>query len=294
MISIIKSEILKPEKMNWTKTKILLLAVVLIILLIVFAKIFFSFSLSSKSWPGLNYENFVNTKAESLSQAVENENLDKIEHLVNEEKIPVDFQDSLGNTLLKVAILTEKKKSIKKLLELGANPNIRNKANETPFLFACDQYKFDGSDIGLIDLMLKHGADINTAQISLPENGYYFRTPLIVSIDRSSINQRDKLFYFLINKGADINQYGQNPSFCAVVEASDADRMDLLRYLIIERKANIPEYSYIWDEGTKNEKRETLVQYLSKKDYKAGSKNYLLRKEILEYLSKNDQLSLLW
>ena len=41
------------------------------------------------------------------------------------------------------------------------------------------------------------------------------------------------------------------------------------------------------DEGTKDEERVSLVQYLQKKEYEKSSDNNVLRNEILDYLNHN-------
>jgi ankyrin repeat protein len=236
----------------------------------------------------LNFKQFKYTKAADLAVAVEDEDIVGIDRIVKIDKVKVDFQEpSIGNTLLSVAILTNKKNSIKKLLELGADPNIKDrKFHESPFFLACSIFKNGGSDINLIKLLLAYNANINDEVISDPKISYDYKTPLIISMEDFSVNPNNELFYFLLKMGADINQFKIDPSFCPVSYAINFDRIDLLKVLIIDKKANIPDYTYIWNEGEKEEKRETLVECLKKKKYDINSKKDKLRNEILNFLFK--------
>lgn len=241
-----------------------------------------------ESWPGLNYDLFKNTFAERLADAVQKENIHEIEYLVKEEKIPVNFQEPEGGeTLLKVAILTQKKQSIKKLLELGADPNIRDrKFNQSPFHFACAHFTVGITDIELIDLLLKYGADINTPQTYKHSNGTYYRTPLCLSVDISERFRKDQLFYFLIKKGADINHFSPDSSGTILQTVAMHNRVDLARFLVIDKKCKIPSTFNIIEKGTKNEKKESFTKFLQRQEYKKNSNNESIRNEILKYLSR--------
>lgn len=240
----------------------------------------------AEGWPELNYKQFDNPEIIELTKAVQSEDVNEIEQLVKIKKVSIDYQDPKnGNTLLKVAILTQKKSSIKKLLELGANPNIKNKlTDESPFLFACSNYSIGMTDIELIDLLIKNGANINSEQTYSHSNGSYFQTPLMLSVDVSETNPKDDLFYFLIEKGANINQFSSDSLGCVLWKTASYNRMDLLKFLIFQKKCIIPKIANIRDKGTKEEEKETLVKYLGDKKYEKGSKKYELRNEILEYL----------
>lgn len=250
---------------------------------------FIALTSCQETWPGLNFEQFENTEAEELAYAVKNEDLEEIERLVKIDKINVNFQEpSKGNMLLKVAILAQKEKAIEKLLELGADPNLKDWENdESSFLFACSNFTIGLTDLDLIKKLVKYGGDVNLPQKMINEKKVYFQTPLMLSVDVAVLNPKDELFYYLIDKGADIDVYDGRSSNCVVVQVASSDRMDLLKFLIIDKKAKIPEYAQIWDEGTKDEERVSLVQYLQKKEYEKSSDNNVLRDEILDYLNHN-------
>jgi ankyrin repeat protein len=250
-----------------------------------FLMMWFSIVSCQNTWPGLNFELFENTNAEELAFAVKNENLEEIERIVREDHVNVNFQEpSKGNTILKVAVLAGKNNSIRKLLELGADPNLKDyEYNESAFLFSCANFSIGISDLDLIKLLVKYGADIDLEQSYKHNNGIYYQTPLMLSLD-VSFEPNDDLFFYLVGKGANINKYGENETVCLLAKVVDYDRMDLLKFLIFEKKAKIPSIIKIWKTSTKKEEPETLIQVLKNKDYDRNSKNDLLRNVLIQYL----------
>ena len=84
-----------------------------------------------------------------LHYAANNGNVDIINILVTNKnsetnKAIIDATDSLGDTPLHIAITSQQERAIEKLLELGANTNIKNKAGETPLdILPGDAFNFD-------------------------------------------------------------------------------------------------------------------------------------------------------
>lgn len=244
--------------------------------------------LYAEEWPGLNYNAFRNTIAWPLAKAVKSQNVKEIANLVNIERIPVDFQDSDGNTLLMVAILTKKNRSISKLLELGANPNIRANDGYTPFLFACSIYTQTHLKLEIFEELLRYGADINT-KLDVDDNrGYYFRTPLIESVDISYRFRKDRLFYFLLASGAEVNIFNNDSTFCLLRGLVVSERIDLLKYIVIEKKIKVPLYVYVKrDENNVIILKRTLIDELERVEYDRTSLNYQYSQEIITYLKNN-------
>ena len=236
----------------------------------------------------VTFEQFENTKAEKLANAVRNEDLEEIERIVRIDKVPVDFQEpEIGNTVLIVAVIAQKRNSIKKLLELGANPNFTNKKwCKSAFQYGCERFLDGKFDIELIDLLIKHGADVNFPQTYKHSNGTYYQTPLMLSVNYYVWNPDDRLFYHLIKKGADINKYEIDESYCIVVSVAECDRLDLLKYLLFVKKAKIPAFADISNKGKKNEQKISLIDYLKSKKYDKWSENYKLRNEIIKFIKK--------
>jgi ankyrin repeat protein len=200
--------------MKWTKN----------LSIICFFLLLFLLSSCEDTLKYVNFEQFDNTKAEKLADAVRNEDIDEIERIVKIDKVPVDFQEpEIGNTVLMVAVVAQKRESIKKLLELGANPNLTNKKwCESTFHLACERFLDGKCDIKLIDLLIKYGADVNFPQTYNHSNGTYFQTPLMLSVNYYVWNPDDRLFYHLIKKGADINTVGVDESTSPSAEPEKA------------------------------------------------------------------------
>ena len=77
-----------------------------------------------KKMLGDDYRLYKETAAWELAQAVQEEDTAKIQRIIVDEHIPVDFREpKYSQTLLMLAVRTNKELSVKKLLELGADPN---------------------------------------------------------------------------------------------------------------------------------------------------------------------------
>jgi len=61
--------------------------------------------------------------------------------------------------------------------------------------------------------------------------------------------------------------------------------MEVLRYLIIEKNANIPKYCFVIHAYNETPRQElTVTDMLLKKKYKHGSEEHRIKSEILKYL----------
>ena len=76
---------------------------------------------------GDDYRLFQGTIAWDLAKDVEDQNVQEIKRQVKKLKVPVDYKETkFGGILLMLAICTNKYRSVKTLLSLGANPNTPN------------------------------------------------------------------------------------------------------------------------------------------------------------------------
>jgi len=125
---------------------------------------------------------------------------------------PID--DLTGNTPLFVAILNNYKDMTNKLIELGADINIRNNIGNTPLIVA-----IRSSNSNIIEAVLKANPNINIAN----NDG---DTPLIFAIKR---NQKD-ITQKLLLAGADPNQKNNN-GLSAFTIARNENRTDILPLL---------------------------------------------------------------
>jgi len=249
--------------------------------------LFISYSCLSNYLPGFDFKLFNDSPVEELASAVKNENVDKINEILKDSSINVDFQESkYGHTLLMLAVANNKTKSVEALLKNGANPNLKSKDDEdnSTTIFAENYSQI--CDTTIISLLLQYGGDINSIQYidRIENNGMHSHvkeTALMISISNYCI----EVVKFMVDKGAGINQYTYYDGYGAITEAILNEKLDVLKYLIIEKQANIPAYCFIRPAIDQDpEKYLTITDFLNEQKYESGSENYELRKEILEYL----------
>ena len=236
--------------------------------------------------PGFDFNLFKKTPVWELAKAVEKEDTEQIEAILRDTAIKVDYHEpKFGNTLLILAIANNKKKSIKKLLEVGASPNAKDTYdNATPLIVACENYSQDCDSTILKWIIAFHG-DVNMVENidRIESNGAHSvvkATALMIAAENNCLG----IVKVLVNAGADINQYTYHEGYGAITKAIIQDNIAIAKYLIIDKKAKIPEYCNIRNEGEKNEQKLTITDMLNERHYDAGSDNYKYKEEIISYL----------
>lgn len=137
-------------------------------------------SLTSCGQESRNVRFFKGTEAYKLAQAVEKENLNKIEKLVKENPELLNIiNNTTGSNVLDLSLTLENFQAFKKLLELGANPNFINPYSKRSVLIeACKFYWKPESytiDLRYIELLLQYGANPNytVEEDFTDEKGHY-------------------------------------------------------------------------------------------------------------------------
>ncbi|MES2767031.1 MAG: ankyrin repeat domain-containing protein [Bacteroidota bacterium] len=253
--------------------------------------IVFSLSLSSCAFylPGFDFELFKNTPAEKLADAVEDEDLDEIDEILRNNRTIVDYQEpEFGHSLLVLATVNNKLKSTKKLLELGADPNLKSfNDSSTAVIDACDGIYSEECNLMILQELIKHGGNVNIIQHSTykwaGEITHRYMTPLLNAIGTGKCIEVIKL---LVESGADVNYVheisGQTPVIAAIMD----DRLDVARYLIIEKKANTDNASFTFGNSRSKMRTLTIKEILNEKNYNGSdnSENLRLKQEILDFL----------
>jgi hypothetical protein len=192
---------------------------------------------------------FKKTPVWDLAKAVKSQNVKKIKRILNKSPELIDYQDpDYGVTLLSWSIGTERYKSAKALLEMGASVNIRNVYGETA-LFVASGYSWVDyqakKDPKYVKLLLEYGADPNICSLGNPTGKTYhgnaryepepYISPLIESI--SCGFEKTKL---LVEAGASVN-YKTPSGYTATKYALFFGGGDpkYAYYLIVKRKANV-------------------------------------------------------
>lgn len=252
-----------------------------------------------------DFDNFKDTPLSSLAQAVRADDQGKIQMILKEEKLDVDFKDpKFKQTLLGLSIQNSKRNAFVELLKAGANPNqlLGNPADATPFIYAIRN--IENCDLFYVDTMLKYGADPNF-KINNPKPGFSFEYsfPLLTAIGAGYENGKEclELVKLLVSSGADINICYRQPQsdLCegVVTKALTTYSMETLQYFVVEKHINIPDTVIIYGGVDKNtQKAYGLEQVLNSPDYlfedftgetgsQDQSKKRKARQEILEYLN---------
>lgn len=129
------------------------------------------------------------------------------------------------------------------LLSKGANPNLHDYFDgQSPITLAAGYY---GEDIKMLKLLLEYGGDPNdhTLDSDSVTDMRSMSTPLI----NAATNDLEKV-KLLIKAGADINlavESGQPPLFRAIMN----NRADVIRYLVIDQKADFRQVFIVTIQG---------------------------------------------
>jgi len=246
-----------------------------------------------KQLPGYRFENFKNTPAWDLALAIENNDIENV-ILLSKNTSLINYKDpKFKQTLLNLSIVNGKKEIFKILLDAGASTNIISGTlnDNTPLLIAIDFQK--NCDIFFIMNLIKYGANPNL-EVKYLENGYVKgKIPLIQAINCSDDNGNDclSIIKILIQNNAKINVCKINSltNKCEGVinECLLRDKMEVLKYFIIEKKIEIPDTVYTFggiDSG--NMKAYSLKEILQADNYQYinNQKAEQAKNEILKYI----------
>ena len=206
---------------------------------------------------------FKNTEVWNLAKAIEKQDTVKIKLLANKSNI--DFQDSdHGFTLLHWAVFNDRYNSAKVLAELGANPNIQSTNVSSAFVAAAK--KFETPDY--LKLLIKHGGDVN----AVLHGQNIYTTPLF-----AAANTRLENVQLLVNAGANVS-YVSPDSFNAIIEATLLNKIDIIRYLIIDCHADFKN-----PPGITN----IIFRFFGHMEFLQDSPEYKVELDVLQYMKEN-------
>ncbi len=175
-------------------------------------------------------EFFKDTKAYGLAKAVQKGDLKTIERLVKQDAALLEIANPVfGSNVLILSIDVEEFESLKKLLELGANPNFINPYSRYSVLIeACvpfDSVSEWGIDNRYAELLLQYGANPNYAveeEFTNEQGIHFYETSPLMKASRLNLD----LVKLLIKYGADYNKKlgsGKSTPFSASVRSAQYD-----------------------------------------------------------------------
>jgi hypothetical protein len=236
--------------------------------------------------PGFDFSLFSNSPAKKLANAVESQDTAAINSILKEDYVDVNFSESkFGNTLLTLAVINNKNLSVLKLLAMGADPNKRANDNSSAFLNACAfAYDLKNPD-PMLRLLIEHGADVNSIRTDTTNDQFgnkkHFRTTPLQLLCMYGTLSEVKL---IVEYGANSTYFGGN-EHSILSTAALAEKWDIVKYLLIEKKVPVPDYVVIRQPGNRSEKKITLSDILQEHDYSKDPEQQKLKDEILRYLA---------
>ena len=237
---------------------------------------------------GDDFRLYKHTPAWSLAKAVEDEDTTEISKQVLQMHISVDYRDpEYKQTLLMLATRTNKIESVKKLLELGANPNAHNDSTkyfgQSAVLLAC---RFTRPSSKILALLLKYGGDPNSTACGVQENGLGEIVPIRDFALSAAVFSSFEKVKLLVDAGANIN-YATSTENCAIENCMIFDRMDIMLYLLQKGADYRRKFTEIDLDKPDYPTFEVDILYkLRKCVYPIGSKEYTDKMKVVNFLKK--------
>lgn len=231
-----------------------------------------------------DYRIFKDTPAWNLAKAVRDADTAEISHQILEKEIPVNYQEQkFGESMLSIATYQNNIKSVKKLLELGADPNLYEDTIDgngyNPVIKACT---FESISVDILKFLLDYGGNPNSVSKGVNKNGDIVHPLRISAMEAAAFSGEIEKIKVLLNYGADIN----------FVPDRDYDS-DPLHEALSTRKMNVA--LSLLENGAKFDKeyinpfskeKETILFILRKIDLPLDSKEYKFKLKIIDFLKK--------
>lgn len=238
---------------------------------------------------GADIRLFQGTEAWVLAKAVEAEDTTEIGRLIREKDVPVDSkEDRFGQSLLIWAAYTNRYNSVKSLLQNGADPNLTSDYSGTSATLVSSDFAFFGgrrdhagydTSTALLKLVLDYGGNPNQVhQGKHPNNINKIQTPLMVAAGCCLYKTQ-----LLVEHGADINFGNGFQSVLFAAAHGGKDRGLILKYLLIERRADFKDkYALTLDGDTLR-----ITDLLRGWAEPLESEEYRVKMEIVDFLKRN-------
>jgi len=270
--------------------KTLKIFLILFVCLVFIIAVFLYVSMNSDSHDnpdkllGVDVRLFMDTEAWPLAEAIDEEDVEEMERLISENKNLLNFKEpTYRQTLLMWAVNAEKYNAAKKLLELGADPNICSEYDgDNALMFAADNWE----DTRYLKLLLSYGANPNDTS-----GKAYGReiTPLMMAVTNSNL-ENVKL---LVEAGANIN-YRSEVAGSVLQKAALMSQVYNVKYLLIDKSCefNYPFEIYVSYNGKRvdlpgvDKRKKFLVDYMRDWTFDIGSDKWKCKMEIVKYLKE--------
>ncbi len=232
-----------------------------------------------------DYRIFKDTPAWDLAKAVRDADTAEIRYQILEKKIPVNYQEQkYGESMLSIATYQNNIKSVKKLLELGANPNLYvdtiNRSGYNPVIKAC---KYKKISVEILKLLMDFGGNPNSVTKGVNKNGNIVHPLRNSAMEEAASSGEIEKIKVLMDYGADINftpdrEYDTDPLWKSLL----TEQMNIALFLLEHGAKYDKEYLNPFT----NEK-ENILDLLRIQTFPLDSEKYFYKLKIIEFLKKN-------
>lgn len=236
---------------------------------------------------GKDPRNFKETIAWRLAKLVMSEDENAIKYEILDKRVPIDFQEPhYGLTALQLAVLNNKKESVRILLELGADPNLIsdsiNSDGGNAIIYAA---KYQSIDSKILKLLLEHGGDPNSTNRGVTTIGTNKHYPLRMSALSYACERAIGKVRMLVDYGANVNyKCNEDSSLCTypIENAIILGKMDIVLFLL-EHGAK---FDIDFGTGIEHERigRVDILYRLRQCMFEIGSDEYKTKMKIVEFL----------
>lgn len=243
-------------------------------------------NLNDSDLHGYDYRLFEPSPVSELAKAVEAEDVKEMFRIVRGGNVDIDHQEpKFGNTLLMLTVMNLQYASCKTLLELGADPNKHNTYDgSTALIHAAAIDNGDGDNSAFLELLIKHGADVNGVETGEREVGNNIRkSPLLVaSSDVSQAGSPIDKVKLLVEAGADVNYQDEFNHF-PLREALIQKHYDVVLYLL-QRGADYNRMLFERGDFQGNGKKIYIADILREQLSPLASPQHKMKMEIVNFL----------
>lgn len=227
-----------------------------------------------KTLLGYDYRLFQGTPAWTLSKAVQDKDIDKINETIINNRNLINYQEPrFGQTLLMLTIRNNNYKSFKCLLSLNANVNIHDSyMGSSALIIAC---KLGGNNIKYALDLIEHGANVNDVETGRPRD--YTNSTRYTPLMAAAESNRMDLVELLIIKNANVN-YENEFHQSALSKALWLNQYRVSLYLI-QHGADINKPILYRGDTPVN-----LLEYLNEDHYALSKNEDSCRKQIISYI----------
>lgn len=243
----------------------------------------------SPDFDGRDYRLFHETPAEELSKAVESEDLNEIEEIINAQPELLDYQEpKYGNTLLILTIMNQNYKSFRFLIEKGTDLNIHNTYDGTSAII--ESVRLRNYDSKYLKELIQKGGNVNDIEVGERKPGNSTRkTPLIAAVGSGKIEFTE----ILVKSGAEINFYNEfgQSAFGKAIQLSNYE----IAFFLLQNGADYkqpifyrPDYSIPSEKADKKNKgRPMFILDVLREGYvNLNSEEYFYKMKIVDFLQQ--------